>query len=69
MVSFGLDIFLDQHGHMTNCSRSCNDCQISILQCTYNSSVVYGMDRDDTIENYHDFSVFFAIALMELFSK
>ena len=39
------------------------------FQCTYNSSVVYGMDRDDTIENYHDFSVIFAIELMELFSK
>ena len=49
--------------------ESCNDCQISILQCTYKSSVVYGMDRDDTIENYHDFSVIFAIELMELFSK
>ena len=49
--------------------KSCNDCQLSILQCTYNSSGVYGMDRDDTIENYHDFSVIFAIALMELFSK
>ena len=69
VVSFWLDIFLDQHGHMTNCSRSCNDCQISILQCTYKSSVVYGMDRDHTIENYHDFFVIFAIALMELFSK
>ena len=54
---------------MTNCSEGCNDCQISILQCTYKSSVVYGMDRDDTIENYHDFSVIFAIELMELFSK
>ena len=69
VVSFWLDIFLDQHGHRTNCSRSCNDCQISILKCTYKSSVVYEMDRDDTIENYHDFSVIFAIALMELFSK
>ena len=49
--------------------ESCNDCQISILQCTYKSSGVYGMDRDDTIENYHDFSVIFAIELMELFSK
>ena len=68
MVLFWLDIFLDQHGHMTNCS-SCNDCQISILQRTYKNSVVYGMNRDDTIENYHDFSVIFAIALMELFSK
>ena len=69
MVLFWLDTFLDRHGHMTNCSRSCDDCQISIFQCTYKSSVVYGMDRDDTIENYHDFSVIFAIELMELFSK
>ena len=30
---------------------------------------VYGMDRDDTIEDYHDFSVIFAIELMELSSK
>ena len=57
------------HGHVNNCSGSCNDHQLSILQCTYKSSVVYGMDRDDTIENYYDFSVIFAIALMELFSK
>ena len=49
--------------------QGCNDCQISILQSTYKSSVVYGVDRDDTIENYHDFSVIFAIELMELFSK
>ena len=49
--------------------QGCNDCQISILQSTYKSSVVYGMDRDDTIENYHDFFVIFAIELMELFSK
>ena len=27
------------------------------------------MDRDDTIEDYHDFSAIFAIELMELFSK
>ena len=54
---------------MTNYSKSCNDCQLSMLQCIYKSSGVYGMDRDDTIENYHDFSVIFAIALMELFSK
>ena len=69
MVLFWLDIFLDQHVHMTNCSRSCNDCQLSILQCTHNSSVVYEMDRDDTIEDYHDFSVIFALELMELLSK
>ena len=69
VVLFWLDKFLDQHGHMTNCSRSCNDCQISILQCTYKSSVVYGVDRDDTIENWHDFSVNVAIELMGLFSK
>ena len=49
--------------------EGCNDCQISILQCTYKSSVVYEMDRDDTIEDYHDFSIIFAIELMELFSK
>ena len=49
--------------------EGCNDCQISILQCTYNSSVVYGMDRDDTIENCHDFSVIYTIELRELFSK
>ena len=46
--------------------ESCNDHQLSILQCTYNSSVVYGMDRDDTIENCQDFSVIFAIELIEL---
>ena len=50
-------------------NRNCNDCQLSILQCTDKSSGVYGMDRDDTIENYHDFSVIFAIELMELLSK
>ena len=49
--------------------EGCNDRQLSILQCTDKSSGVYGMDRDDTIENYHDFFVIFAIALMELFSK
>ena len=49
--------------------EGCNDRQLSILQCTDKSSGVYGMDRDDTIENYHDFSVIFAIELMELFSK
>ena len=54
---------------MTNCSKSCNDCQLSMLQCIYKSSGVYGMNRDDTVENDHDFSVIFAIELMELFSK
>ena len=54
---------------MTNCPRRCNDCQLAILECTYNSSVVYEMDRDDTIQNYHDSFVIFAIELMELFSK
>ena len=49
--------------------ESCNDGQLSILQCTYESSGVYGMDRDDTIENYHDFLVISAIELIELFSE
>ena len=49
--------------------ESYNGRQLSTLQCTYKSSGVYGMDRDDTIENYHDFFVIFAIELMELFSK
>ena len=49
--------------------ESCNDHQLSILQCTYNSSVVYGMDRDDIIENCLDFSVISAVELRELFSK
>ena len=54
---------------MTNFSRSCNDCQISTLQCIYKSSVVYEMDRDDIIEDYHDFPIILAVELMELFSK
>ena len=41
--------------------ESCNHCQFSILQCTYKSSGVYRMDRDDTIENYHDFPIIFAM--------
>ena len=49
--------------------KNCNDHQLSILQCIYKSSEVYEMHRDDTVEDYHDFSVIFAIALMELFSK
>ena len=49
--------------------ESCNDCQLSILHCTYNNPVVYRMDRDDTIENCHDFSVISAVELRELFSK
>ena len=49
--------------------ESCNDRQLSTFQCTYNSSVVYGMDRDDIIEYYHDFSAILAEELMELLSK
>ena len=57
------------YGHVNNCLGSCNDHQLSILECTYKTSGVYRMDRDNTVDNYHDFSVIVAIELMELFSK
>ena len=49
--------------------ESCNDCQLSIFQRQYNGWIVYEMDRDDTVEDYHDFFVIFAMELMKLFSK